>query len=352
MNITFFLAEIYSYNICILKMLNEVFGHNLKVFCLKDSESSNLHQIFYKNKFDVNTSPKSLIFLIKSVILFKPKVLVVAGWMDLNYIICCFLCRLMGVKVILIMDTQYNSISFIKRLLLLRLFIIFRFFIYTHAWVPGLPQYYMAVKLGFRPSCIMTNLLSADDSIFCRSLFPNINAVSNDLIRFIFVGRLVEDKGLEMLASQWQVYYEKFPRSTLTVVGVGPLDVIFDGVPNVNLTGYLSPLDVAEEMSKADCFILPSLYEPWGVVIHEAACMGLPLICSEQCGASTEFLIDDFNGYKFSWLKENSLAAVLIKFSSLEYDMRKEFGRRSLGLAGRVTPIISASKFDEWIKNF
>jgi glycosyltransferase involved in cell wall biosynthesis len=258
----------------------------------------------------------------------------------------------MGVKVILIMDTQHNSINIIKRFILFNLFRIFRYLLYTHAWVPGLPQYYLAAKLGFRPSCILTNLLSADNGVFNISLFPEINSHENNPIRFIYVGRLVEDKGLERFVSQWRIYSEKFPNSTLIVVGVGPLDVIFQDTPKVYLTGYLSPPDVAREMSKADCFILPSLYEPWGVVVHEAACMGLPLICSEQCGASSEFLIDDFNGYKFSWADRNSLATALIKFSILEYDVRKEFGRRSLVLAGRVTPIIAASKFNEWIKNF
>lgn len=38
--------------------------------------------------------------------------------------------------------------------------------------------------------------------------------------------------------------------------------------------------ELAEELEKAGAFILPSVTEPWALVIHEAACAGLPILAS------------------------------------------------------------------------
>ncbi len=51
-----------------------------------------------------------------------------------------------------------------------------------------------------------------------------------------------------------------------------------------------------KEIQKSGCFILPSIFEPWAVVIHEFACAGLPIIATEVCGATPHFVINGFNG--------------------------------------------------------
>ena len=40
--------------------------------------------------------------------------------------------------------------------------------------------------------------------------------------------------------------------------------------------------------------MLPSLYEAWGVVVHEAALAGMPIITTQETGASSEFVIDNY----------------------------------------------------------
>jgi glycosyltransferase involved in cell wall biosynthesis len=43
-------------------------------------------------------------------------------------------------------------------------------------------------------------------------------------------------------------------------------------------------------------FIMPSRGEPWGVAIAEAAATGLPLICTDVCGAAVDLLRSYYNG--------------------------------------------------------
>ena len=54
--------------------------------------------------------------------------------------------------------------------------------------------------------------------------------------------------------------------------------------------------EIIRYLRKSCGFILPSKYEPWGVVVHEAACSGLPLILSDSVGSRNELLINNHNG--------------------------------------------------------
>ena len=53
---------------------------------------------------------------------------------------------------------------------------------------------------------------------------------------------------------------------------------------------------IAETYVAADVFALLSDWEPWGVVVNEAAACGLPLVLSDQVGAAADLLVDGENG--------------------------------------------------------
>lgn len=55
--------------------------------------------------------------------------------------------------------------------------------------------------------------------------------------------------------------------------------------------------DLREFYVAADVFALLSRHEPWGVVVNEAAAMGLPLILSDRVGAARDLLHDGENGF-------------------------------------------------------
>jgi glycosyltransferase involved in cell wall biosynthesis len=55
-----------------------------------------------------------------------------------------------------------------------------------------------------------------------------------------------------------------------------------------------------KEIKNSGCLILPSLHEPWGMVVHEFSAAGLPLILSDQVGSRFSYLINNENGYLFN----------------------------------------------------
>ena len=88
---------------------------------------------------------------------------------------------------------------------------------------------------------------------------------------------------------------------------------------------------------------MPSRYEPWGVVVHEFSTAGLPLVLSENIGAKSQFLIDQYNGFTFSENSAHDLAHKMSLISSCSTKQLVEMGIASAELAAGVNPVVSAA---------
>ena len=156
------------------------------------------------------------------------------------------------------------------------------------AFATGEPQARFARRLGFRASRVRTGAITADTRKFRGQ--PGEKG-------FVFVGRLVPAKGVEILAKAYREYatavQDPWP---LTLCGAGPLAHVFEGMEGVTLLGIVPPAELPRVLSEHACLVLPSRFEPWGVVVHEAASMGLQLIVTEAVGSAHQFVEDGVNG--------------------------------------------------------
>ncbi|GEK57710.1 hypothetical protein CHL76_01270 [Marinococcus halophilus] len=92
------------------------------------------------------------------------------------------------------------------------------------------------------------------------------------------------------------------------------------------ITGFLSRQeDVFEHYMLGDAFILPSLIEPWGLVVNEALAAGLPVIVSERCGCSLDLVKEGVNGYTVD-PNDSRQMAIVIKKAFTELDRKKAAG--------------------------
>ena len=73
----------------------------------------------------------------------------------------------------------------------------------------------------------------------------------------------------------------------------------------------MQPEDLVRVIKNVGFFVLPSNFEPWGVVVHEFCAAGLPMLLSETVGSSSSFLINGHNGFLF---KPNNHYDLLSKF--------------------------------------
>ena len=254
-----------------------------------------------------NYTTDQLIKLAKSL---QPDIIFGSGWVDKGYL---KVCRHFKGKIptVMSMDNHWFG-SFKQRLMrLIAPVVIHRS--YSHVWAPGKPQKEYALKLGFKDEQIQEGFYCADVSLFApeakyrteTSKFPH---------RFIYVGRYIQAKGLDLLFSAFTELSDEYNNDwELWCVGTG--DMFDQRVihPKIKHLGFLQPSELKEQLRHAGVFVLPSRFEPWGVVVHEMAAAGFPMICSSAVGAATQFLESGKNGFLFKNEDKNDLKNKMIK---------------------------------------
>ena len=147
---------------------------------------------------------------------------------------------------------------------------------------------------------------------------------------FLYVGRLVEDKAIDVLAAAYRRYRafaaDPWP---LIVAGTGPESRRLEAEPGVDLLGFVQPEQLPAVFARAGCLVLPSRLEPWAVVVHEAVSAGLPVVCTRACGASTRLVLDGYNGAIVSPDSDPGLAEALGRISNADDDDRRAMGARA-----------------------
>ncbi len=115
--------------------------------------------------------------------------------------------------------------------------------------------------------------------------------------RFLFVGRYVPQKDLRTLVSAYRAYRTTVREPWgLTCAGRGPDGHLLDGIPGLVNVGFTQPADLVGLFRDHGAFVLASTFEPWGVVLAEAAASGLPVVCTTACGAGLDIVRSYYNG--------------------------------------------------------
>ena len=204
---------------------------------------------------------------------------------------------------------------------------------YDFAFVAGSRQARFASYLGFGPQEIIEGHLACADEF----------AQPADASRprsFLFAGRLIVEKGVIQLMDAWRMYVKRHADPwTLKICGMGPLSENLAELPQTELLGFVQPTQMPKVMTQASTLVLPSLVEPWGVVVHEAARAGLGLILTSACGAADYFLQDRLNGRLIPPGSESALFEALEWFHQLDSPSLGHVSQTSAMLSAQRSPL-------------
>ena len=162
---------------------------------------------------------------------------------------------------------------------------------------------------------------------------------------FLYVGRLAEEKNVATLLASWIVYRSAGGTWPLVVVGEGPESQILRQAASTSrfgedvlFPGLCSSSELLPYYAHAGCFVLPSMREPWGLVVNEAMAAGLPVLVSDRCGCAADLLIDGVNGFSFHPLDRVALTALLHRLEGLTAEQRKAMGEASAQAIDAFSP--------------
>lgn len=187
------------------------------------------------------------------------------------------------------------------------------------------------VKKGIPPSRIVAIPNAVDTKRF-RAIAPTPGTAP----RFVFIGRLVEEKGLDTLLEAFTVTSLVCPEASLRIVGGGPLEaalkqyaVALSIDERVDFAGHRE--DIENVLAEADFGVLPSRIEGLSNTLLEGMAAGLPMIASRVSG-SEDLVRTGENGWLFEPDDRAGLTNCLI-----EAAMLTPAGRAAMSAKARET---------------
>jgi glycosyltransferase involved in cell wall biosynthesis len=266
--------------------------------------------------------------LLKLLKLISPHFVMVSSWNSFKYMAVL---KILRTNLVLCMDNQWkNTIKQKFGIFLWRLGVYPRVNIF---FVAGARQEEFAKKLQWKTTKIVRGLYASYFSDRDYSL--QLAKREKD---FIFVGRLVSEKGFPQLLEAYYKYRGLIANPWgLKVAGVGPLAPLLERQIGVHHLGFLTSDELAKEYASASAFILPSHIEPWGVVVHDATCFGLPLIVSNEAGATDDLVRDRENGFLITDKGIESIVDAMLRMHTLDAKTYVSFSKKSLDLSRKFS---------------
>lgn len=207
-----------------------------------------------------------------------------------------------------ILESKVNGlVGFLKKIILKR---------YSIALTSGNLQSEVFKRLRFSGEIIET---------FGVGIFNKVNIKNAEVIKtkqnfnYVFVGRLIPKKNLVFMID----VFNKLNKS-LTIIGSGYLESDLRSIANENISfaGFITNDNIYKYYLSHDIFVIPSLSEPWGLVVEEAIYFGLPVLVSEAVGCQQEMVIKPNTGLSFLSNNQTSLVEAISKIES-NYDYYK-----------------------------
>lgn len=261
-----------------------------------DYEFINIGDSNKRNKF---FSFVKLCILMRKIYAYK---IIFAGWLSIEYNLFSFFSP--KHKNVMVCESSILDVSFDGILGRLKKLIINR----MSAVLPsGTPHKELFNSIKFRGESFITGSVG---------IFNKKDKLQKDKahcpLKYLYVGRLVEVKNVSLLIDVFNK--NGLP---LTIVGEGALssELKSHAGENIKFTGFIENEKLGEIYSAHDVFILPSTYEPWGLVVEEALFRGLPVIVSDKVGCGYDLVKRLNTGLIFKLNDIASINEAIVKIS-------------------------------------
>ncbi|MFH1421422.1 MAG: glycosyltransferase, partial [Planctomycetota bacterium] len=172
----------------------------------------------------------------------------------------------------------------------------------------------------------------------------------------LFCGQFIKRKRPVDLLVAFSIVKQQFKDAALVFLGYGPMENLIrkeSAACNISDSVYIIPFQKYEDLPRyytfADMLVIPSDYEPWGLVINEAMACGLPVVAADAVGAAADLVHEGVNGNVVPTGNIQALAGSILKLLS-DKDLLQKMGNASRDIIKKWNFKNSADSFAEACK--
>lgn len=340
-------------------------GNSILSLCQKLNKRDFNINILCLNKCEYRKEFKNIAILheipIKKTILAQKYIKKIINKISNNRLNTIFVSNLFHANILIgLFQEKTKNIKFVftERTALKELFIYFGILDFIKKFVLK-----MLIKIAYKKSDLIianSKKTAKDISLYtkCKTKFiypgsfdgfKKIKKNKNKVKKFIWIGRLSNEKGIEYLLKSLKDINKK--RYKLKIIGDGPLrNKIYKIIKknnlskNVDLLGFKN--NIYQHLNKSDLLINSSYFEGFPNVVIEALSCHVPVICSKSGGGIYEILKNGKYGDLFDLEKPNSLSLKINKFLAKPLRLKKKAIKAQHSLL-RFDKIKSAKNYKE-----
>lgn len=163
---------------------------------------------------------------------------------------------------------------------------------------------------------------------------------SNKPIKLIFVGALIHRKGLDILLDAVRSLLDQGRSISLDIYGARNESYEINECESIRYRGIIPFGKSQEVVSQYDVLILPSRHDGWGVVVNEAVCASVPVVCSSAVGIS-----DVMQSFGAGLIFQSGDCASLANALKMLIDQPNLLGELTIGAklaANALQPVVGA----------
>ena len=272
----------------------------------------------------------------------SPKAVVIPGWSAPYALLALSWCLKTSTPAVLMSDSTAGDKhrdflgEKVKRFLLR---------LYSSALVGGSRHAQYLDRLGFPATAVFHGCDVVDNTHFAH-LQPWGGTGSGFQRYFLTCCRFVPVKNLTRLIEAYARYRQRAGSSSweLVIAGDGPESEKLRGLitslhlKDCVLAGFVQYDQLPALYARAGAFILPSISEPWGLVVNEAMAAGLPVLVSNRCGCAPDLVEEGRNGFTFDPYDVEQLSGLMLRTSMMSDADRAAMGQASREIISRWTP--------------
>lgn len=233
--------------------------------------------------------------------------ILILGWNNLHYLKSFYYALKLNIKIILRVETNLKSQVNILKKIIKFIFLRFLFKNITYFLSIGKLNRQFYLSHNIHQKKIFPAPYFVDNKFFSLKITKNNIKKKfrlEDKKIILFVGKLIDRKNpIEFLKLAKQ--YQTKAKYHFIIIGDGYLKkdcknfIKKNRLENVSLKGFVNQRELRKYYKMSDLMIVTSLYETWGLVINEAFCFQVPVICTSKCGAAKDLIINGKTGYTY-----------------------------------------------------